>query len=103
MSKCYGLPGIRIGWLATQDQFILDSLLTIREQITITNNAVGEAIALHVLDRKDEFLGRAREHVGKNFELVREWMDRQSDIEWVVPEAGVVGYPRFKEHVSIDF
>ncbi len=49
MSKCYGLPGIRIGWLATRDQSILDAILAIREQVTITNNALGETIALHVL------------------------------------------------------
>ena len=102
MSKCYGLPGIRIGWLATRDQFILDSILTIREQITITNNAVGEAIALHVMDRKDEFLGRSREHVEKNFATVSQWVDAQTAIEWVRPEAGVVGFPRFKESLDID-
>lgn len=102
MSKCYGLPGIRIGWLATQDQFILDSLLTIREQITITNNAVGEAIALHVLKKKDEFLKRSRAHVEKNFKRVSRWVENQADIEWVPPVAGVVGFPRLKESVAFD-
>ena len=31
MSKCYGLPGIRTGWLATRNPFILDSAVAIRE------------------------------------------------------------------------
>jgi len=102
MSKCYGLPGIRIGWIATQDQFILDAMLTVREQITITNNSVGEAIALHVLERKDEFLKRSRAHIGKNFETTKRWMAEQKDIEWIEPEAGVVGFPRLKDSVKAD-
>ncbi len=102
MSKCYGLPGIRIGWLVTQDQFILDSILTIREQITITNNAVGEAIALHVLRRKDEFLERSRDHVRRNLSTVSRWIDGHKDVEWVPPEAGVVAFPRLKKHVRVD-
>ena len=102
MSKCYGLPGIRIGWLATRDQFILDSILTIREQITIANNSVGEAIALHVLERKESFLERSRTHVKKNLQLVSQWVENQPQIEWVPPVAGVVGFPRFKEEITFD-
>ena len=102
MSKCYGLPGIRIGWMATQDSHILDSLLTIREQITISNNAVGEAIALHVLQRRDYFLERSRTHVEKNLQFVSQWMERQTQIEWIPPVAGVVGLPRFTDDNSFD-
>jgi aspartate/methionine/tyrosine aminotransferase len=102
MSKCYGLPGIRIGWLATQDPFILDSVLAIREQVTITNNAVGEEIALHVLSREEEYLQRARAHIARNREIVSHWMDMQQDFEWIYPEAGVVSLPRLKSHVQID-
>jgi len=102
MSKCYGLPGIRIGWLATQDRFILDSILTVREQITITNNTVGEAIALHILEKRDGYLKRSRAYVEKNLAAVSRWMDGQTDVEWIRPAAGVVGLPRLKENVKID-
>ena len=102
MSKCYGLPGIRIGWMATQDQFILDSLLTIREQITISNNSLGEAIALHVLQRKEHFLQRSRAQVEENLAAVSQWVDQQPQIEWVRPVAGVVGFPRFQDGYAFD-
>jgi aspartate/methionine/tyrosine aminotransferase len=102
MSKSYGLPGIRIGWVATKNRFILDSVLTIREQISIANNALGEEIALHVLRRKDAFLERARTHIERNRRLVSEWMDQQEHFEWVYPEAGVVSFPRIKQQVQVD-
>ncbi len=95
MSKCYGLPGIRIGWLATRSQEILDGVLAVREQVTITNTALGEAIATAVLGRRTEFLERARAHVCANFELVTAWMATQrAYLEWVKPEGGVVSLPR---------
>ena len=102
MSKCYGLPGIRIGWLATRDQAILDAILTTREQVTITNNALGEAIALHVLRDRESYLQRARSHVEANRQLVTEWIDNHPAFEWVTPEAGVVGLPRIRQRIDVD-
>jgi len=102
MSKCYGLPGIRIGWLACQDQFILDSILNIREQVTITNNAIGEEIAVQVLKQKEKYLEKARASIRHNRSIVTAWMEQQEDFEWVYPEAGVVSLPRLAEHVTID-
>jgi len=93
MSKSYGLPGIRIGWLATKSHEILDAALAIREQVSITNGAVSEAIALSVLQRKDEFIRRARRHTSANIALVRSWMASRDDVAWVPPQAGVVALP----------
>ena len=102
MSKCYGLPGIRIGWMATQDQALLSSVLNIREQVTITNNAIGEEIAVQVLKQKERYLSRAREAILHNRAIVAEWMDCQEDFEWVFPEAGVVSLPRLRDRVTVD-
>lgn len=102
MSKCYGLPGIRIGWMVTQDQELLTSALNIREQVTITNNAIGEEIALQVLMQKERYLSQARESILRNRAIVAQWMDRQEDFEWIFPEAGVVSLPRLKEHVHVE-
>ena len=102
MSKCYGLPGIRIGWMVSQDQVMLDSVLNIREQITITNNAIGEEIALQVLKEKDKYLQKARASILANRKIVSTWMEQQEDFEWVFPEAGVVSMPRLAADVNID-
>ncbi|NLF50315.1 MAG: aminotransferase class I/II-fold pyridoxal phosphate-dependent enzyme [Leptolinea sp.] len=102
MSKCYGLPGIRIGWMATQDPAMLDSVLNIREQVTITNNAIGEEIALRVLQQKEKYLQKARASILENRGIVAAWMDQQEDFEWVFPEAGVVSMPRLKADVKVD-
>jgi aspartate/methionine/tyrosine aminotransferase len=102
MSKCYGLPGIRTGWLATKSSFILDSTVAIREQLSISNNSLSEEIALSVLRRKDRFLDNARGRIESNQELVANWMSQQTDFEWIPPEAGVVCFPRIKGEVEVD-
>jgi len=102
MSKCYGLPGIRIGWLATKDRHILDNVLAIREQVSITNNAVSEEVAVHVLNNKDRFLASSKKRIDQNRGIVSRWMNEQTHVEWVEPEAGVVCFPRIKADVKIE-
>jgi aspartate/methionine/tyrosine aminotransferase len=102
MSKCYGLPGIRTGWLATQNPFILDSAVAIREQLSISNNSLSEQITLSVLRRKEEFLTGAISQIEFNLGLVADWMSKQSDFEWVPPEVGVVCFPRIKKDLDVN-
>jgi len=102
MSKSYGLPGIRIGWLATQNQALLDAVLVMREQVTITNNALGEYIARDVLGRRGEFLEQARAQISRNREIVTDWIVGRDFIEWVYPAVGVVAFPRFTIELDYD-
>jgi aspartate/methionine/tyrosine aminotransferase len=102
MSKCYGLPGIRTGWLATRNREILDRVLAIREQVSISNNALSEKIALEVLENSEPYLAAARERIGENHGVVAGWMAEQAGFEWVRPEAGVVCLPRLKPEVKAD-
>lgn len=101
MSKAYGLPGIRIGWVAGPKS-IIESIRAVREQLTICNNALGEAIALRALERKDEFLNEARQRVLSNLRVLKDWMAHQDSLEWVEPEGGVVAFPRLKSDVDTE-
>ncbi|MGD2294998.1 MAG: aminotransferase class I/II-fold pyridoxal phosphate-dependent enzyme [Candidatus Aminicenantes bacterium] len=102
LSKSYGLPGLRLGWLATQDSFLLDSALAVREQVSIANNALSEEMALRVLTKKDHFIQMARKRIENNRNIVSGWMQDKADFEWVYPEAGVVCFPRIKQHVNVE-
>lgn len=96
MSKCYGLPGIRIGWLASRSREIHRGVLAVREQVTITNGALSEAIAQRVLEKRTDFLGRARAHVDRNLKIASAWLDARPELEWVGPRGGVVAAPRLR-------
>ena len=101
MSKTWGLPGIRIGW-AVADRPIVEAIRAIREQVTICNSSVGEAIAKEVLHKRDEILPVIRKVVISNFKIVEEWMNNQNWVEWIKPGSGVVGAPRLRQGGSTD-
>lgn len=101
MSKTWGLPGIRIGW-AVADESVVEAIRAIREQITICNSSVGEAIAKGVLEKRDEILAGLRKSMLSNYQIVKEWMEDQKWLEWVEPKSGVVCAPRLRNGKNTD-
>jgi len=99
MSKCYGMPGARVGWLASKDKHLMEEVLVVREYVTITNTAIGEALAEAVLQKKDELMKEHCALIDSNKAVVADWIEKHEHIEWIYPEVGVVGFPRLKKHV----
>lgn len=102
LSKTYGLPGIRIGWLVTRDRGLRNRLLAAKEQILISGSLVDETIALGALRRRPEWLPVIRERIDAAFTLTAEWLDGHERLEWIPPRGGVVGFPRVRPGVGID-
>ena len=102
MSKSYGLPGIRIGWILTQNKALMETFLAAKEQIFITNSVVDEAIAYQYLQRKAHFFAPVQATILKNFDVLKSFMAQQSVLEWVEPQGGCVCFPRFKKDIPID-
>lgn len=102
VSKSYGVPGIRIGWIANQDPDLMERFLATKEQIVICNSVVDEQIAYEVLKRRDNLLGMSRVKNEANFETLKTWMAGQELLEWVEPAGGVVCFPRFRNGVDVD-
>ena len=100
MSKVYGVPGIRIGWIASADKSIIESATAIKEMLTICNSAISEEISIRILQQREHFLKRAKRLAKAGFEVVDGWIKEHSDFEWVPPGGGVIGFPRFSEDVD---
>jgi len=104
LSKSYGLPGIRMGWIITRDKSLQELFLAAKEQILICNSVVDEEIAFRVLSRKGDILPPILERNRRALGTVRTWMSQQQGLEWVEPRGGVVGFPRIKpsSRVNVD-
>ena len=102
LSKTYGLPGIRIGWLVTRDRALRDRFLAAKEQILISGSLVDETIALHALRRRPEVLPAIRARIDEAFALTAAWLDGHDALEWVPPRGGVVGFPRIRPGVPVN-
>lgn len=96
LSKSYGLPGIRMGWVITRDPSLRQLFLAAKEQIFICNSIVDEEIAFAALSQKTRILPLILERNRRAFEIVKAWMSQQKDLEWVEPRGGVVCFPRIK-------
>lgn len=102
LSKTYGLPGIRVGWLATADPALRDRLLAAKEQVLISGSVVDEMIALRALRRRPSWLPAIRARIGEAFSTASEWLRDHPTLEWVPPGGGVVGFPRIRPGAGVD-
>ena len=103
LSKTYGLPGLRLGWIVTRDPELQERFLAAKEQIVICGSTIDEEAARQVLARRDEHLPRILTEIEERAGIVSDWMADQSDwLEWVAPGGGVVCLPRLRAGVIDD-
>jgi aspartate/methionine/tyrosine aminotransferase len=102
MSKTYGLPGLRVGWLTCRDDRLMETLLAAKEQIFICGALLEEELSARVLERRSEVLSLVRAKTRRHLTLVRDWIGGQQVFEWVEPEAGVVCFPRIRPELDVD-
>lgn len=96
LSKAFGIPGIRIGWLITRDPELQQVFLAAKEQISICGSVIDEWIAEQVLARRADFLDATRSEMRERLRRVEQWMDGEPLLEWVRPSGGVVCLPRMR-------
>ena len=96
MSKAYGLPGLRIGWIASQDLALLHKVERYKHYLSICNSAPSEALALIALQSRQPILERNRNLLLKNVvELETLFNDFAGLVEWQRPQGGCVAFPRY--------
>jgi aspartate/methionine/tyrosine aminotransferase len=95
MSKAFGLAGLRIGWVATHNERILERMKTLKDYTTICSSAPSELLALMGLRSRDAILAHNRELVKRNREAAEAFFTRHAhSMTWVPPRAGTVCFPR---------
>ena len=98
MSKSYGVPGIRIGWVVVRDGGLREKFLAAKEQICITGSVVDEWVAEQVLERKEELLKEVNKEMVVRRAIMERWMEREREVlEWERPVGGVVCFVRMKK------
>ena len=102
MSKAFGLPGIRMGWIACKNKQLMETFLAAKEQILICNSLLDEHVAWHYLKNKDTFFPPVLKHIKTNFAILKTHMQQSENLEWVEPNGGVVCYPRIKPNIDYD-
>jgi aspartate/methionine/tyrosine aminotransferase len=96
MSKAYGLPGLRIGWIACADPTVLVRMERMKHYLSICNSAPSEFLARVALDNRERILARNNALVRHNLRLLDDFFaDFPERFAWYRPDGGCVGYPRY--------
>jgi aspartate/methionine/tyrosine aminotransferase len=94
LSKSFGLPGLRTGWLACQDASLMAGFQAFKDYTTICASAPGEILSIIALRARAPILARCREIVLRNLGLAAEFFTARPDLfAWLPPDGGSVAFP----------
>lgn len=97
MSKSYGLPGLRIGWIACQDRDVLSKMERMKHYLSICNSGPSEHLAGIALNNRDRILARNCAIVDENLPKWDAFFDRFPDLfDWQRPDGSCMAFPRYK-------
>jgi aspartate/methionine/tyrosine aminotransferase len=103
MSKAYGLPGLRIGWIACGDRTVLARMERMKHYLSICNAAPSEFLAQVALKHAERILARNNTLIRNNLALLDEFFADYPDLfVWSPSDGGCVGYPRYIGPGSVD-
>ena len=102
LSKAYGLPGLRIGWVVAPAG-VADALWGIHDYTTIAPGALSDRLARIALspDGRARLLARTQGIIRTNYPILRQWLQRRPGIfEHVAPEAGAIAFVRYRHDIN---
>jgi aspartate/methionine/tyrosine aminotransferase len=95
VSKTYGLPGLRLGWLASRDRGALARVVDLKHYTTICSSAPSELLSAVALRHRDALAGRNRNIVLANLPRVDAFLERHAKgFSWTRPAASPIGFVR---------
>ncbi|MEO0752899.1 MAG: aminotransferase class I/II-fold pyridoxal phosphate-dependent enzyme, partial [Pseudomonadota bacterium] len=87
MSKSYGLPGLRIGWIACQDKAVLSQMERLKHYLSICNSGPSERLAMIGLKARDAILARNNALIDENLPKWDSFFARFPDLfDWSRPD-----------------
>jgi aspartate/methionine/tyrosine aminotransferase len=102
LSKAYGLPGLRIGWVVAPTS-IRDDIWRRHEYTTISATMLANKLAAVALspEVRPRLIQRVRDYIRDGFSIFEEWLEQHEDtFSLVPPQAAAIAFPRY--HLDID-
>jgi aspartate/methionine/tyrosine aminotransferase len=96
LSKAFGLPGLRCGWLACADPALIAQFQAFKDYTTICASAPGEVLSIVALRARERILARCQNLVRANLGLARDFFtQRPASFHWLEPAGGSIAFPRW--------
>jgi len=96
MSKAYGLPGLRMGWIASKDVTLLQRMERVKHYTSICSPAPSELLTQIALKAGEQILARNRALIERNLPVLERFFREHARLfEWSTPDGGSIGFPRY--------
>ncbi|KAF3995936.1 aminotransferase class I/II-fold pyridoxal phosphate-dependent enzyme [Glaciimonas immobilis] len=104
LSKIYGAPGLRVGWLAATSAIVRDAM-AYKHLTTISNSTLCETLGSLVLERQPHYILQYQGLMQQGLFILREWIQHHAIwVELVEPEGTPFAWVYLKsEETSLDF
>lgn len=91
LSKTFGLPGVRIGWVMTRNTGLTESIRNLKTYNSICQSQLDEQVACFVMQKADAIIKRNNAIVRENIELFDAFVASDDTLSWHKPAAGILG------------
>lgn len=90
LSKPFGLPGLRIGWIAGPPELIA-ACWAARDYVSLSPGKLNDALAVIALRHREELIERTRTIVSQNLKTAQGWFAANADlVAWRPPRGGLL-------------
>jgi aspartate/methionine/tyrosine aminotransferase len=99
LSKAYGLPGLRIGWIVTQPQLSLETWAR-HDYTTIGPSGATDHLAAVALEPRvhDKLIERTRRILTANYPVMEAWLKSFGEtFSWIPPRAGAICWAHYRQ------
>ena len=97
LSKAFGLPGLRIGWILGPEK-VVARLWSYQDYTTLTPTLVSDRLATVAMEpaRRERLLARTRGIIRANLPILEKWIHGHGDLfAYIPPQAGAIALVRY--------
>jgi aspartate/methionine/tyrosine aminotransferase len=100
VSKPFGLPGLRIGWIAAPVD-VVSACVALRDYVSLSPGRLNDAIAQLALRHRERIIERNTEIIAANLRGTAQWIARHAPIlSWTPPRGGLLALLRYHLEIS---
>lgn len=104
LSKTFGLPGLRIGWIAAPES-VIQACWSMRDYISLCPGKLNDALACIAFRHRERIMARNQAIIQQNVQIVQDWLKTQDGIfSWTPPRGGLLSMIHYNLDVpSLEF
>ena len=102
LSKAYGLPGLRLGWVVGPESTV-DDIWARHEYTTLSATMLSNKLAAFALspEVRPRIIERARRYIRTGFPILRQWAERQGEkLSMIPPQAAAIAFVKYQLDIN---